>query len=126
MRAESLDELKTAFAEWRSAKLHVREAAPKELVDRARKAAGVHGVGLVSRATRVDRRRLEGVPRGLAGRRKRPTRAPSFSRVELVAPARVRPFAEVELGTGLKVRFFEQTPEALGLLSSLCGAGVGR
>jgi hypothetical protein len=126
MKAESLDELKAAFAEWRRSKSHVREAAPQELLTRARKATGVHGVGKVSRATRVDRRRLEGVPRVHAGRRARPTGAPSFSRVELVAPARSRPFAEVELGTGLKVRFFEQTPEALGLLSSLCGAGGGR
>jgi hypothetical protein len=44
--------------------------------------------------------------------------------VELAAPAATsRPFAEVEMPTGLKVRLFTGTDEALGLLSSLLGAG---
>jgi hypothetical protein len=52
---------------------------------------------------------------------------PSFSRVELAAPAAsTRPFAEVETGAGLKLRLFVQTEETLRLLSSLCGVGGGR
>jgi len=45
--------------------------------------------------------------------------------LELAAPtgATPRPFAEVEMPTGLKVRLFTGTDEALGLLSSLLGAG---
>jgi hypothetical protein len=35
----------------------------------------------------------------------------------------MRPFAEVETPAGLKVRLFTETGEALGLLSSLLGAG---
>jgi hypothetical protein len=42
------------------------------------------------------------------------------------AAATTRPFAEVELPTGLKVRLFTETGEALGLLSSLLGAGDAR
>ena len=53
---------------------------------------------------------------------------PTYSRMELAAPAATtaRPFAEVELPTGLKVRLFTETGEALGLLSSLLGAGGPR
>jgi hypothetical protein len=53
---------------------------------------------------------------------------PTFTRVELAAPAEVaaRPFAEVETATGLKVRLFIPTDEALKLISSLCGLGGAR
>jgi hypothetical protein len=127
MNGKSLVELKKAFWEWRKTRAHVKEAAPAVLMMRAREAAVVHGVGAVCRATGVDRRRLAGVSWGASDRSRQARRTPAFSRVEIVAPAAsVRPFAEVETGTGLKVRFFGQTPEALGLLSSLFGAGVGR
>jgi len=47
--------------------------------------------------------------------------------LELTAPAATaRPFAEVEMPTGLKVRLFTETREALGLLTSLLGAGASR
>jgi hypothetical protein len=47
-----------------------------------------------------------------------------YSRLELSAPAATaRPFAVVEMPTGLRVRLFTDTSEALGLLSSLLGAG---
>lgn len=128
MDGESLAELKAAFEEWRSRKRHVREAVPVDLLQRARAAAGRHGLAAVARATKVDRSRLKtersrgkkGPVRGAA--------APTYSRLELAAPAAAaaRPFAEIEMPTGLRVRLFTESGEALGLLSSLFGAGDPR
>ena len=125
MRVESLDELSAAFAEWRSRKRYPREAMPPELLDRARRAAGVHGRGCVARAVKIDSGRL----RGASGAKSRGPAAaqPAYSRVELVASAGLtRPFAELEMPSGLKVRFYSQTQETLGLLFSVCGAGGAR
>jgi len=127
MDGESLAALKAAFQEWRSRKRHVREAVPAALLQRARAAAGCHGPAAVARATKVERGRL-----GMGSRRGQKRRAPvagvpTYSRLELAAPAvAARPFAEVELPTGLKLRLFTETGDALGLLSSLLGAGVAR
>ncbi len=127
MDVESLAGLKAAFELWRSKKRYPREPIPDELLDRARKAARRHGPAAVARATRVDRGRLV---RGSGRRRARGPAAPgvpTFSRLELPAPAvAVPPFAEVETRTGLKLRLFTQTDQVLELLSSLCGAGGGR
>lgn len=122
MESESLAELKTAFEKWRSRKRHVREAVPAELLQRARAAAARHGWAAVARATKVDRGRLESDR--IRGGRVRGTGVPMYSRLDLAAPAATaRPFAEVEMPTGLRVRLFTDTGEALGLLSSLLGAG---
>jgi hypothetical protein len=129
MTVESLDELKKAFEVWRRRKRHVREPVPDELMARVRRAMGVYGLGPVSRATKIDRRRLE---RGRARRSRRRKVAaaaavPSFSRVELAPPAAVdRPFAEFETPGGLKLRIFTQTEEVLGLLAAVCATGGGR
>jgi hypothetical protein len=124
MDGETVAELKTAFEKWRSRKRHVREAVPAELLQRARAAAGRHGWAEVARATKVDRSRLE-TDRSRGGRKRGPgTGGPNYSRLELAAPAATaRPFAEVEMPTGLRVRLFTDSGEALGLLSSLLGAG---
>jgi hypothetical protein len=124
MDGESLAELKTAFEKWRSRKRHVREAVPAELLQRARAAAARHGWAEVARATKVDRGRLES-DRIRGGKMRVPgTGVPVYSRLELAAPgATARPFAEVEMPTGLRVRLFTDSGEALGLLSSLLGAG---
>ena len=124
MDGETLAELKTAFEKWRSRKRHVREAVPAELLQRARAAAARHGWAAVARATKVDRGRLES-DRSRGGKRRVPgARVPMYSRLELAAPgATARPFAEVEMPTGVRVRLFTDTGEALGLLSSLLGAG---
>jgi hypothetical protein len=128
MGGESLAELKAAFEGWRRRKRHVREAVPVELLQRARAAAGRHGPAAVARATKMARGRL--AAGGDRGERRRVPGAsvPTYSRLELAAPAAAttRPFAEVELPTGLKVRLFTETGEALGLLSSLLGAGDAR
>jgi hypothetical protein len=126
MDGESLAELKTAFEKWRSRKRHVREAVPAELLQRARVAAARHGWAAVARATKVDRGRLES-DRSRGGRA-RGAGVATYSRLELAAPAAAtaRPFAEVEMPTGLKVRLFTDSGEALGLLSSLLGAGGPR
>ena len=129
MDVESLAGLKAAFNEWRSKKRHVREAIPAGLLVRARAAAQRYGPAAVARATRLDRARLKtGWCSGSRGGTGVPaTSVPMFSRVELAAPAGpTRPFAEVEMPTGLKVRLFAQSDEALGLLSSLLGAGGAR
>jgi hypothetical protein len=136
MKNESLDELKRAFEVWRSRKRHVREAVPDKLIERAVRAIGVHGLGPVVRATKIERMRLEKAQRRLEraravrGKRRKvpaPAAAPSFSRVELSAPTATGwPFAELETPDGLKLRIFTQTEEVLGLLASVCATGGGR
>jgi hypothetical protein len=125
MHVESLGELSAAFAEWRGRKRHLREAAPEDLMRHACRAIGVHGLDAVARATKVDRRRLSAS--GARFGENTTSGTPTFSRLELVAPAMTaQPFAEVETPTGLKVRLFTQTDEALRLLSSVLGAGGPR
>ena len=136
MRVDSLDELASAFAEWRRRKKHAREATPEKLVARARRAAKKHGVPAVVRVTRVDRSRLSGSEsvgrktRGLSRKKVSAAQrsAPTFSRLEVnaLSAADPRPIAEVETGTGAKLRLFEETPEMLGLLSALCRFGGAR
>ncbi len=127
MAIETLAGLETAFDKWRSRKRHAREAVPADLLERACAAARLHGPSAVARATKVDRGRLK-TERRSRGRSKGPAASlPTFSRLEITAPAGTSgPFAEVEMPTGLKVRLFAQTDEALGLLSSLLGAGGPR
>lgn len=131
MPVDSLNELKSAFVQWRSRKKHVREPMPEELLARARHAAKVHGVVAVVGATGVERARLFRVK---PARTKAPMRTepqaeprpvPTYSRLELSAPAASspRPIAEIETGTGVTLRVFEQTPEMVGLLSAMCGVG---
>lgn len=128
MKVDSLNELRVAFAEWRRGKRHVREAVPDELLERARRAAEVHGVKKVVGAIRVERSRLFG------RRDERPALAlmipaaqpaiPAFSRLELPRPpSGAAPIAELETPTGLKLRVFADSAAMVGLLSSLCGMG---
>lgn len=134
MRVDSLDELQAAFAAWRRQKKHPRETMPQELVARAHRAAKKHGERAVVRVTRVERGRL--FRRPLPGRKSvqetgkkalaNPPTVPAFTRVELSAPGAPptpRPIAEVETGSGVTLRVFEQTPELMGLLSTVCGLG---
>ncbi len=132
MKIDTLDELKTAFAEWRSTKKYRQEPMPKELLARARLAARKHGVKSVVGVTQVERTRLFRSP---TGRRKQVTQktkhqeapAGTFSRLDLSAPSgrasRSRPIAEVETGTGVTLRMYEQTPEVLGMFSAACNLG---
>mgnify|MGYP001567233195 CR=1 FL=1 len=123
MKVDSLSELKAAFAGWRRGKRHPREAVPDELLERARRAAEVHGVKEVVRVVRVERSRL------FRGRREEgasaiPAPVPAFSRLELTAPALgVYPIAEIETPAGIKLRVFAESRAMVGLLSSLCGVG---
>jgi hypothetical protein len=127
MDSESLVELKAAFEAWRRRKRHAREAIPVDLLRRACAAARHHGPSAVARATKVGRGRLKTGRRGRGGRKAPAASVPTYSRLELAAPAATaRPFAEVEMPTGLKVRLFTETGEALGLLTSLLGAGASR
>lgn len=125
---ESLAKLKVAFAEWRSRKRHVREAIPAELVRQARAAARHHGSAAVYRVTKVDLSRLRDRGGSRVEKRASAASVPTYSRLDLTAPATVtpRPFAEIEMPTGLKVRLFTEAEEALGLLTSLLGAGGPR
>jgi hypothetical protein len=129
MKVDSLDELKAAFDGWRRKKRHAREAVPEELLERAHRAIGVHGLGSVARATKTDRGRLllGGHARSSRRRRAPAGAVPSFTRLELVAPSATSPLiAEVETPAGVTLRIFTQTQETLGLLSSLCGIGGDR
>jgi len=130
MRVESLDELRSAFAEWRRGKKYLREPMPEELLARARRATERHGLRAVVGVTRVERARL--FRSRLAGSKAAEGRTkgegplvPMFSRLELSAPSasRPRPIAEVQTGSGVTLRVFEQTPELMGLLSAVCGLG---
>jgi hypothetical protein len=151
MKVDSLDELKSAFEEWRRRKRHVRESMPQELLARARRATKKHGVKAVVRVTRVERARLfrsrparvkapgaRGTNRpfrtkrarvkapGGRGTKPKDVRGsvPTFSRLEVSAPSapKRRPVAEVET-SGVTLRVFEPTPEMMELLSAVCGFG---
>ena len=130
MKVDSLDELRSAFAEWRRRKRHAREPMPEELLARARRATAKHGVTAVVGVTRVERARLfRSRPAGRKARGEK-TKGESrsvatFSRLELSAPPAPSPcpIAEVETGSGVRLRMFEQTPELMGLLSAVCGLG---
>jgi hypothetical protein len=133
MKVDSLDELKTAFAEWRRNKKHTREPMPEELRDRARRAAEKHGVTAVVGVTRVERARLLRTTsarmeaRETTSTEPEDVQVPTFSRLELGAPPapnpRTRPIAELETGTGVTLRMYEQTPEMMRLFSAVCGLG---
>lgn len=124
MASESLADLQAAFEEWRSRKRHPREAAPADLLKRARQVARVHGMAAVCRATRIDRRHLQIESRNRARAAPSCSSTPRFSRLEIAPPtAAARPFAEVETVTGMKVRFFAPTEEMIRLLSSICSGG---
>jgi hypothetical protein len=125
VKADSLEELSAAFGEWRSKKRYPREAMPQELVERARRAARVHGRGPVARALKIDSGRLRGAS-GFGEKARSVAASPSYSRLELVASASGRPFAELEMPSGTKLRFYSQTQETLGLLASVCVAGGAR
>ena len=132
MQVDSLDELRSAFAQWRKTKKSVREAVPEELLARAQRSAMKHGVPAVVRATGVEgsrlfRRKATGkTAKAVTGMRAKGTvrSVPAFSRLELSAPSvGSRPIAELETASGVKLRLFEQTPEMMGLLSAVCGFG---
>ncbi len=132
MKVDSLSELKVAFAGWRRGKRHVREAVPEELLERARRAAEVHGAKEVVRAIRLERSRLfrrrrdERPPTALTMPPAQPA-IPSFSRLELTPPASgAALIAELETPAGLKLRVFAESNAMVGLLSSLCGMGGAR
>jgi len=133
MKVDSLQELESAFAEWRRGKKHAREPMPEELLSRAQRATKKHGVKAVVGVTRVERSRLFRSSAGrataaLAPRAKEDRgAAPTFSRLTLSAPSAPspRPIAEVE-GSSVTLRVFEQTPEMLRLLSAACGLGAIR
>jgi hypothetical protein len=128
VKSDSLKQLSVAFERWRAKRRHAREKTPERLVMRARRAAQTYGLARVSRAVKLDRRRLDGAEPGQKGRRANSVAAPpAYSRVELVgATATSRPFAELELPTGIKLRLFAPAPETMSLLSAVCSSGVDR
>ncbi len=127
MESESLDQLKSAFSQWRKTKSGRSEAIPPELLDRARSAAARFGVNAVRKSLNIDRRLIE---KSIAkkGRRRPPKKGeiPSYSRVNVPGPSSIQghPIAEFEMASGSKLRIFAATPETLGLLASLCGLGA--
>ena len=140
MKVDSLEELESAFAEWRRGKKYPREPMPEELRGRAQRATKKYGVKAVVGVTRVDRGRLfrtrPGRARAASALGRSPERkgvkevkesVPAFSRVTLSAPSAPspRPLAEVEK-SGVTLRVFEETAEMVGLLRAACGFGGRR
>jgi hypothetical protein len=125
MQEETLEDLREAYEEWRSKKKHTREGIPEELIERARRVAREHGRWRVARRMGIDSRRLARRPGEERGERAIAA-GPTYSRIELVGAAIGGPFAELEMPSGIKVRLYEQTEEALGLLSAVCVVGGGR
>jgi hypothetical protein len=125
MTNESMDELKAAFDDWRRKKRYAREAAPADLLDRARRAAKAYGIGPVARVVKMERGRLKTPQPSKPARLVRKVPAPTFSRLELAAPRSIQPAAEAETPAGVKLRVFAITPETVGLLSSFCRGGGG-
>jgi hypothetical protein len=124
MKVDSLDELRVAFARWRRAKRHVREAVPEELLVRARRAAEQHGVKAVVRAIQVERSRLFRDHGRDGAAPAPPPGRPAFSRLALSPPVvGAQPIAELETATGLKLRVFVESRAMVELLSRMCGAG---
>lgn len=132
MKVDSLSELKVAFAGWRRGKRHAREAVPDELLERARRAAEVHGVKEVVGAIRVERsrmfrRRRDEKPATAQTLPPAQPAIPAFSRLELTpAASGAAPIAELETPAGLKLRVFGESNAMVGLLSSLFGIGGAR
>lgn len=128
MRVDSLVRLRSMVHGWRRQKKSAREAVPEDLMERARRAAVVHGVGAVIRATGIQHRHLGARVRSkvhveASGKgAKIVIASPSYSRIELpVAAMPTRVLAEAESPSGVKIRVFVLTPETLGLLSALGG-----
>ena len=132
MAVDSLPDLKSVFEKWRGERAHVRVPIPPALIERAVRAARVHGPSAVREATRISARHSLAAKPGLTRRyTKRGTRrkevavaVPAFSRVELSTPnASSRPIAELETPLGIKLRIFAATSETLVLVNALCGNG---
>ncbi len=131
MKVESLEQLGTAFGQWRRQKKHRREPTPEALVMGARAAASIHGSGRVERVAKIDGRRLrKGPGRGARRNEAVASSLPLYSRLQLTAPAAEapHPFAELELPNGVRLRLYSRAPETMSLLSSVCGceSGVGQ
>jgi hypothetical protein len=123
MTDESLDNLSAAFRDWRSSKRTVKERVPDALIERARRAASVHGAGPVAYRLRISRERLTPAPTPTVNPPTQPP-MPGYSRIEIAAPPRSHPpLVEAETPAGVKLRVFAITPDTVGLLSSFCRAG---
>jgi hypothetical protein len=127
-----LVDLKSVFDTWRRKRRHVREPTPKTLVERAIRAASVHGATAVREATGISARHslASKARQGPAAKRVERLKGgvtsvvPAFSRIELSAPvATGRPLVEVESSAGIKLRIFTVTTETLSLVNALCGKG---
>lgn len=135
MKVDSLQELESAFVQWRRGKKYAREPMPEALRARAEQATKKHGVKAVVRVTQVERTRLFRTGPGHAKAALAPSTkqkrveesVPTFSRLTLSAPSapQPQPIAEVER-SGVTLRVFEQTPEMMGLLCAACGLGAMR
>lgn len=127
MKVDSLEELTAAFEKWREKKKHAREAVPQELLERARRAARVHGARRVTQAAKLDGRRLKRTRAVQGASTPREARVavsvPAYSRVEVSGTGRASPLAELEMPSGVKVRVYAATEELLSLVARVCAEG---
>ena len=124
MSEVSLEELGSAFANWRQNKRNSQEPVPKALWAQTLRAVEIHGAAAVSQVTKIQRSRI--VERAEKGKGKAET-VPVFSRVSISPPSVPgSPVAEVETALGLKLRIFVQTDEMVKLLLTLCSSGGAR
>lgn len=125
MSEVSLEELGTAFANWRQNKRNTREPVPKALWAQTLVAAKKHGAHAVSQVTKIQRSRI--VERAEKSKAQGEGTVPAFTRVTISSPSVPEsPVAEVETSSGLKLRIFEQTEEMVKLLLTLCSSGGTR
>lgn len=123
MTDKSLDKLQAAFQLWRGSKQRRSEGTPPALLERAKRAAAIHGVGHIARLLGVERKYLTGPQIDRPRTSKAKATLPTFSRIEMDAPRASQPMVEIETPLGRKVRLFSVTPETLDLLSSICRDG---
>lgn len=132
MRMDSLEELATAFQEWRDGRQGPKELIPEALIKRARLAMGHHGATRVVKAVKVSHDRLTKGPRprkgaAVSSETTGPGRdpltlesLPRYSRIEVPKPNIInRALAEIETPGGIKVKIYEVTPEILSMLTGM-------
>lgn len=122
----SLNELQAAFDCWRKSKQHRSQKTPLELLNRAKEAASMHGVGKIAELLDIDRKCLSDGQVEHAKKRRSKAPALGFSKLAIASSHFSQPLVEIETLRGHKMRIFSLTTETIGFLSSILGEEVIR